>query len=336
MSLWAGRFKEEMHPLVKEFTYSAAIDKKLYKFDIEGSIAHVQMLAKCGIITNEDSERLVSSLKKIQEDIEKGKIDLSGKEDVHMAIEEELIKREGKIGEKIHTARSRNDQVALDEKLYIREEINKILSLIDDFQKVLIKISEANKDVVLPGYTHLQYAQPISVAQYLLAYFWMLQRDKERLKDCYKRVNICPLGVAAIAGTSLPIDREYTAKLLDFSGITENSVDTVSDRDYIIEFLNFASIMMMHLSRLSEDIVLWSSPCFNFIEIRDSFATGSSIMPQKKNPDVAELVRGKTGKVYGALISLLVTMKGYLYPITEICRRINYPFSRVWRRLKSV
>lgn len=310
MSLWAGRFKEEMHPLVKEFTYSAAIDKKLYKFDIEGSIAHVQMLAKCGIIANEDSERLVSSLKKIQEDIEKGKINFSGKEDVHMAIEEELIKREGKIGEKIHTARSRNDQVALDEKLYIREEINKILSLIDDFQKVLIKISEANKDVVLPGYTHLQYAQPISVAQYLLAYFWMLQRDKERLKDCYKRVNICPLGVAAIAGTSLPIDREYTAKLLDFSGITENSVDTVSDRDYIIEFLNFASIMMMHLSRLSEDIVLWSSPCFNFIEIRDSFATGSSIMPQKKNPDVAELVRGKTGKVYGALISLLVTMKG--------------------------
>jgi len=309
MNLWGGRFKEKTHPLVKELTYSIETDKKLYKHDIEGSIAHTKMLAKCKIISREEEKRIVKSLRKILKDIEEGKIDLSGKEDIHMAVEEELIKREGETGEKLHTARSRNDQIALDERLYLREEIKKIFHLIHSFQTTLLKIAEENKKVILPGYTHLQYAQPISLAQHLLAYFWMLQRDKHRLYDCYKRVNVCPLGAAALAGTSLPVDREYVARLLDFPTITENSLDTVSDRDYIIEFLSFASILMMHLSRLSEDIVLWASPSFNFIEIEETFTTGSSLMPQKKNPDVVELVRGKTGKVYGALISLLTVMK---------------------------
>ncbi len=309
MSLWGGRFKETPHPLMKKLTYSIEIDKKLYKYDIQGSIAHVKMLAKCQIISPEEEKRITRSLKKILKDIEEGKLDFCHQEDIHMAIEEELIKREGQAGEKLHTARSRNDQIALDERLYLREEIKNIYDLICKFQATILKIAEENKEVIIPGYTHLQYAQPISFAHHLLAYFWMFERDKERLRDCYRRTNVCPLGVAALAGTSLPVDRVYVATILGFPSVTENSIDTVSDRDYIIEFLSFASILMMHLSRLSEDIVLWASPAFGFIEIADSFATGSSLMPQKKNPDVAELVRGKTGKVYGALISLLTIMK---------------------------
>lgn len=309
MNLWGGRFKEKTHPLVKEFTYSIGIDKKLYRYDIEGSIAHTKMLAKCRIISKEEEKRIIKSLREILKDIEEGRVDLSKREDIHMAVEEELIKREGETGEKLHTARSRNDQIALDERLYLREEIKDILYLIHSFQISLLKIAQENKKVVLPGYTHLQYAQPISLAQHLLAYFWMLQRDKHRLYDCYKRVNVCPLGAGALAGTSLPIDREYVARLLNFPAITENSLDTVSDRDYIIEFLSSASILMMHLSRFSEDMVLWASPPFNFIEIEETFTTGSSLMPQKKNPDVLELIRGKTGKAYGALISLLTVMK---------------------------
>jgi len=309
MDLWSSRFSESMDELVKKFTSSIDIDKKLYKYDIIGSIAHANMLLKCGIIKKKEAERITQALDKIKKDIEKGKIDFSQKEDIHLAIEEELIEREGETGEKLHTARSRNDQIALDERLYLREEINETISLIGAFQSTLLKLAEKNLGIIMPGYTHLQYAQPIFFSHHLLAYFWMLERDKERFRDCYKRVNVMPLGAGALAGTSLPIDREYVAKLLNFPRISKNSLDTISDRDYITEFLSDASLLMMHLSRLSEDIILWSSPLFSFIEISDAFATGSSIMPQKKNPDVAELIRGKTGRVYGSLISLLTSMK---------------------------
>lgn len=309
MDLWASRFSEPMDKLVKEFTSSINVDNKLYKYDIAGSIAHAKMLSQCGIIKKEEAERITQVLKEIEEDIEKGKVDFSQKEDIHLAIEEELIKREGEIGEKLHTARSRNDQIALDERLYLRQEISETIDLITTFQGTLLGIAEKNLKVIMPGYTHLQYAQPIFFSHHLLAYFWMLERDRERLRDCYGRVNVMPLGAGALAGTSLPIDREYVAKLLNFPKISENSLDTVSDRDYIMEFLSNVSLLMMHLSRLSEDIILWSSPLFSFIEISDTFATGSSIMPQKKNPDVAELIRGKTGRVYGSLVSLLTSMK---------------------------
>ena len=309
MDLWASRFSEPTDKLVKKFTSSVDIDNRLYKYDIAGSIAHAKMLSQCGIIKKKEAERITQALEEIEKDIEKGKVDFSQKEDIHLAIEEELIKREGEIGEKLHTARSRNDQIALDERLYLREEISEIIDLISIFQRTLLGVAEKNLKVIMPGYTHLQYAQPIFFSHHLLAYFWMLERDRERLRDCYGRVNVMPLGAGALAGTSLPIDREYVAKLLDFPKITENSLDTVGDRDYIIEFLSDVTLLMMHLSRLSEDIILWSSPLFSFIEISDTFATGSSIMPQKKNPDVAELIRGKTGRVYGSLISLLTSMK---------------------------
>ena len=309
MDLWASRFSEPMDKLVKEFTSSINIDNKLYKYDIAGSIAHAKMLSQCGIIKKKEAERITQALEEIEKDIEKGKVDFSQKEDIHLAIEEELIKREGEIGEKLHTARSRNDQIALDERLYLREEISEIIDLISIFQGTLLAIAEKNLKVIMPGYTHLQYAQPIFFSHHLLAYFWMLERDKERLRDCYGRVNVMPLGAGALAGTSLPIDREYIAKLLNFPKISENSLDTVGDRDYIMEFLSDVSLLMMHLSRLSEDIIFWSSPLFSFIEISDTFATGSSIMPQKKNPDIAELIRGKTGRVYGSLVSLLTSMK---------------------------
>lgn len=309
MDLWASRFSEPMDKLVKEFTSSINIDNKLYKYDVAGSIAHAKMLSQCGIIKKKEAERITHALEEIEEDIEKGKVDFSQKEDIHLAIEEELIKREGEIGEKLHTARSRNDQIALDERLYLRQEISETIDLISIFQGTLLGIAEKNLKVIMPGYTHLQYAQPIFFSHHLLAYFWMLERDRERLRDCCGRVNVMPLGAGALAGTSLPIDREYVAKLLNFPKISENSLDTVSDRDYIMEFLSNVSLLMMHLSRLSEDIILWSSPLFSFIEISDTFATGSSIMPQKKNPDVAELIRGKTGRVYGSLVSLLTSMK---------------------------
>lgn len=309
MDLWAGRFSQATDKLVREFTSSIGIDKKLYKYDIAGSIAHTKMLSKCRIIKDIEAQRITQALKEIEKDIEKGKFDFSQKEDIHLAIEEELIKREGKTGEKLHTARSRNDQIALDERLYLREEISEIINLISVFQETILELAKKNIEIIMPGYTHLQYAQPILFSHHLLAYFWMLQRDKERFRGCYERVNVMPLGAGALAGTSLPIDREYVAKLLNFPRISENSLDTVSDRDYIIEFLSGTSLLMMHLSRLCEDIILWSSPLFSFIEISDAFTTGSSIMPQKKNPDVAELIRGKTGRVYGSLISLLTSMK---------------------------
>ncbi len=310
MSLWEGRFKEGMDELAKEFTSSIALDRKLYKYDIMGSVAHVKMLAKCGIIPPGEARKIIQTLETIQEDIEAGRLTFDGKEDIHLAIEEEMIKRAGGIGKKLHTARSRNDQIALDERLYLRDEISGILHLIVDFQKTHLQLAKSYSEVILPGYTHLQYAQPILLAHYLLAYFWMLERDKERLKSCLKRVNVMPLGAGALAGTSLPIDRDYVAELLDFPKISENSLDTVSDRDYLLEFLAASALLMMHLSRLSEDLILWSSPPFSFIEIEDAFTTGSSLMPHKKNPDVAELIRGKTGRVYGDLISLLTIMKG--------------------------
>jgi len=310
MSLWEGRFKEGMDELAKEFTSSIALDRKLYKYDIMGSVAHVKMLAKCGIIPPGEARKIIQTLEAIQEDIEAGRLTFDGKEDIHLAIEEEMIKRAGGIGKKLHTARSRNDQIALDERLYLRDEISGILHLIVDFQKTHLQLAKSYSEVILPGYTHLQYAQPILLAHYLLAYFWMLERDKERLKSCLERVNVMPLGAGALAGTSLPIDRDYVAELLDFPKISENSLDTVSDRDYLLEFLAASALLMMHLSRLSEDLILWSSPPFSFIEIEDAFTTGSSLMPHKKNPDVAELIRGKTGRVYGDLISLLTIMKG--------------------------
>lgn len=309
MSLWGGRFKQDTHPVVKTLTYSAKVDKKLFSYDIEGSIAHVRMLEKCRIIKDEEAKTIIRCLEEIKRDFQSGRVDFSKKEDIHMAVEEELIKREKHTGEKLHTARSRNDQIALDERLYLREQISSICNLLGQFQLAILETAEANKGVILPGHTHLQYAQPVSLAHHLLAYFWMLHRDKQRLQDCHKRVNACPLGTGALAGTSLPIDREYVAELLDFPSITENSIDTVSDRDYIIEFLASCSIIMMHFSRFCEDIILWASPHFDFVEIGEGFSTGSSLMPHKKNPDVAELLRGKTGRIYGALISLLATMK---------------------------
>lgn len=310
MHLWQGRFKDDIHPLTKAFTFSAKIDKKLFEYDIEGSIAHAKMLGKCGIIQDEEAEKIIETLQEIKKDIQAGSIDLTQKEDIHMAIEEELIKRQKEVGGKLHTARSRNDQIALDEKLYLRAEIKTLYRILYSFQETLLEIAQANKEVIFPGCTHLQYAQPVSLAHHILAYFWMFERDKQRLQDCYKRTNICPLGAVALAGTSLPIDRQYTAKLLDFPAITENSIDTVSDRDYIIEFVAACSIMAMHLSRLCEEIILWASPFFDFVEIHESFSTGSSLMPHKKNPDVAELARGKSGKIYAALLSLLTLMKG--------------------------
>jgi argininosuccinate lyase len=309
MDLWAERFTEPTDKLVKDFTSSIDVDKRLYPHDIAGSIAHVKMLSKARIIKEEEAQKITLALEEIKEDLDKGKLDLTGKEDIHMAIEEEVIKRAGDAGKKLHTARSRNDQIALDERLFLREEISAILRLISNFQRVILEFAEKNRQVILPGYTHLQYAQPVLFSHHLLAYFWMLERDKLRLKDCYKRVNVLPLGVGALGGTSLPIDRNYVARLLNFPLITENSMDTVSDRDYIIEFLGCAAILMMHLSRLSEDIILWSSPAFSFVEISDAFTTGSSLMPQKKNPDVAELTRAKTARVYGNLFSLLTIMK---------------------------
>lgn len=334
MSLWGGRFKEDLHSLVKEITYSVKVDMELFNYDIEGSIAHARMLGKCKIIKDEEAETIAKALTEIKKDIEKGTIDISQKEDIHMAIEEELIKREKHVGEKLHTARSRNDQVALDERLYLRDQINIICSLIGRFQSTLLKIAETNKNVILPGHTHLQYAQPLLLAHHLLAYLWMLERDKQRLKDCLRRVNVCPLGAGALAGTSLPIDRKYVAKLLDFPSITENSVDTVSDRDYIIEFLAFCSIFMMHLSRFCEEIVLWASPHLNFIEIKEGFSTGSSLMPHKKNPDVIELVRGKTGRAYGALVSLLSTMKALPLSYNRDMQEDKLPVFQVTKEVK--
>lgn len=310
MKLWGGRFQKATDKLVEEYTSSILVDKKLYKQDIGGSIAHAKMLAKVGIISKEESEQIIQGLEGILADIEAGNFDFKIElEDIHMNIEKRLTERIGPLGGKLHTARSRNDQVALDAHLYLKEELKEILELVVEFQESALKTAKENLEVIMPGYTHLQRAQPILFSHHLMAYYAMLDRDFGRLVDCYKRTDMLPLGAGALAGTPFPIDREYVAELLDFSQIYDNSLDAVSDRDFMLEFMSAAAILMMHLSRLSEELILWSSAEFDFIELDDAFCTGSSIMPQKKNPDVAELVRGKTGRVYANLFQLLTVMK---------------------------
>ncbi|HYA14208.1 MAG TPA: argininosuccinate lyase, partial [Syntrophales bacterium] len=308
---WGGRFSKPTDKMVETFTSSIHFDKRLYRYDIEGSIAHARMLARQKIISLEDERIIITGLKGILADIDKGKFTFKPEdEDIHMAIEKVLIKRVGAAGEKLHTARSRNDQVSLDVRLYLREEIEQIIEMLSRLKESFVRLAEKENYTIMPGYTHLQKAQPVLLAHYLLAYWDMLDRDEQRLRECYKRVNIMPLGSAALAGTGLPIDRKYVARLLQFPEISKNSMDTVSDRDFIAEFIFAASVLMMHMSRFCEDIIIWSTDEFQFVEISDDFTTGSSIMPQKKNPDVAELIRGKTGRVYGNLVSLLTTMKG--------------------------
>lgn len=311
MKLWGGRFTKETNQLVHNFNASISFDQKFYKQDIRGSIAHVTMLAKQGILTNEDKETIVNGLNGILNDIENGTLEISAtSEDIHSFVEQTLIERVGEAGKRLHTGRSRNDQVALDMKLYTRDEIVEIDGLLKTLLSSLLKVMEENTETYMPGFTHLQKAQPITLAHHFGAYFEMFKRDRGRLHDIYERMNYCPLGSGALAGTTYPLDREYSAKLLDFYGPTLNSMDSVADRDYLIELLSALSTIMMHLSRFCEEIIIWNSNEYRFVEIDDSYSTGSSIMPQKKNPDIAELVRGKTGRVYGAIISLLTTMKG--------------------------
>jgi argininosuccinate lyase len=308
--LWAGRFTQPTDKFVEEFTASIEFDQRLYRYDIQGSIAHARMLAKQGILTAEEAEQIIAGLEGILADIEAGNFTFSvALEDIHMNVEARLIERIGPLGGKLHTARSRNDQVALDVRLYLRDEIDTVLAFLDGLQEALLAQAEGNLDVIMPGYTHLQTAQPILFAHHMLAYYEMIRRDAGRFADCRKRVNILPLGAGALAGTTFPIDREFVAEQLGFDGVTRNSLDSVSDRDFAIEFCSAGAILMMHLSRLAEELILWSSADFAFVELTDAFCTGSSIMPQKKNPDVPELVRGKSGRVYGNLISLLTLMK---------------------------
>jgi argininosuccinate lyase len=309
--LWGGRFTKETDKLVYNFNASISFDQKFYKQDITGSIAHVTMLAKQDIITEEDKQQIIKGLQGILADVENGSLEITDEyEDIHSFVEANLINRIGDAGKKLHTGRSRNDQVALDMKLYTRDEIIQINLLVKDLLEVLLKLMEENLDTYMPGFTHLQKAQPITLSHHLGAYFEMFKRDHERLHDIYKRMNYCPLGSGALAGTTYPLDREFTAELLGFYGATLNSMDSVSDRDYLIELLSAMSTIMMHLSRFSEEVIIWNTNEYRFVEIDDAYSTGSSIMPQKKNPDIAELVRGKTGRVYGALTSLLTTMKG--------------------------
>ena len=309
--MWAGRFSKEIDKTVNAFNSSIAFDARMYKHDIQGSIAHATMLGKCGIISEEDSKTIIKGLGEILEDIESGKLEFDpNAEDIHMFVEAELTKRFGDVGKRLHTSRSRNDQVALDLRLYLRDEIKEIREMVHKLCQVLISLAEKNTETVMPGYTHLQRAQPITFAHHLMAYVQMFIRDLGRLDDTAKRMNVCPLGSGALAGTTYKIDREMTAELLGFDAPMANSLDGVSDRDYCIELANTLSIIMMHLSRFSEEVVLWCSWEFKFIELDDAYATGSSIMPQKKNPDITELIRGKTARVYGDLNTLLTMMKG--------------------------
>ena len=311
MKLWGGRFTKETNQLVHNFNASLSFDQKFYHQDIEGSIAHVTMLAKQGIISEEDRDKIIGGLKGICADLESGTLTITAEhEDIHSFVEAVLTERIGDAGKRLHTGRSRNDQVALDMKLYTRDEIDELTVLVKGLLKELLTLMENNLDTYMPGFTHLQKAQPITLAHHTGAYFEMFDRDYSRLLDIRKRMNYCPLGSGALAGTTYPLDREYTAKLLGFDGPTLNSMDSVSDRDYLIELLSALSTISMHLSRFCEEIIIWNTNEYRFVEIDDSYSTGSSIMPQKKNPDIAELIRGKTGRVYGALISILTTMKG--------------------------
>ena len=311
MKLWGGRFTKETNELVHNFNESLSFDQKFYRQDIRGSIAHVTMLAKQGILSEEDKNKIIEGLQGILKDIDSGALAIQpGAEDIHSFVEETLTERIGEAGKRLHTGRSRNDQVALDMKLYIRDEIGELSGLVKNLQKELLAVMEENVDTFMPGFTHLQKAQPITLAHHMGAYYEMFARDRSRLHDIYERMNYCPLGSGALAGTTYPLDREYTAKLLDFYGPTLNSMDSVSDRDYLIELLAALSTIAMHLSRFCEEIIIWNTNEYQFVEIDDSYSTGSSIMPQKKNPDIAELIRGKTGRVYGALVAILTTMKG--------------------------
>ncbi len=311
MKLWGGRFTKEENQAVHEFNESLSFDRRLYRHDIMGSIAHVKMLAKQGIVSEEDRDAVIAGLEGILKDIEEGKLKFTKEyEDIHSFVEANLTERIGEAGKRLHTGRSRNDQVALDMKLYCREQADEISALIKELQKVLLAVMEENLETYMPGFTHLQKAQPVTLAHHVGAYFEMFARDRGRLGDLRKRMNQCPLGAGALAGTTYPLDREYTARLLEFDCPTYNSMDSVADRDYLIELLSALAIVAMHLSRFCEEIILWNSNEYRFVELDDEYSTGSSIMPQKKNPDIAELVRGKTGRVYGALMSLLTTMKG--------------------------
>ena len=309
--LWGGRFTKETDQLVYDFNASITFDRRMYEEDIEGSLAHVKMLARQGILTEKEKEEIVAGLKGILEDVKAGRLEISEQyEDIHSFVEATLTERIGEPGKKLHTGRSRNDQVALDMKLYVRKETKQLDALLKEMLEALLSIMEEHVDTYMPGFTHLQKAQPITLAHHMGAYFEMFRRDHERLGDILKRMNTCPLGSGALAGTTYPLDRQYTAELLGFEGPTLNSMDGVSDRDYLLELLSALSITMMHLSRFSEEVIIWNSNEYQFVEIDDAYSTGSSIMPQKKNPDIAELVRGKTGRVYGALTSILTTMKG--------------------------
>ncbi|MDD6441481.1 MAG: argininosuccinate lyase [bacterium] len=309
--LWGGRFTKETDQLVYNFNASISFDKRFYEQDIKGSIAHVMMLCKQGILTEEEKREIIAGLESILSDVQSGKLEISEKyEDIHSFVEANLIDRIGDAGKKLHTGRSRNDQVALDMKLYTRGEIIALQGLVKEMLYELLEIMKAHTETIMPGFTHLQKAQPITLAHHMGAYFEMFKRDYSRLQDIYKRMNTCPLGAGALAGTTYPLDRNYTAELLGFDGPTLNSMDSVSDRDYLIELMSALATIMMHLSRFSEEVIIWNSNEYQFVEIDDGYSTGSSIMPQKKNPDIAELVRGKTGRVYGALMSILTTMKG--------------------------
>ena len=308
---WAGRFTERTHHLVERFTSSLPFDQRMYRYDIQGSIAHCQTLYRAKVIKRDECQKIIKGLEKVLTEIRAGRFEFRDEdEDIHMSIERRLTQLIGPLGGKLHTGRSRNDQVALDLRLYTRDSVQALTSGLTQLQRALLGQARKNLAIIMPGYTHLQRAQPVLFSHHLLAYIDMLERDKGRLQDALVRINVMPLGAGALAGTNYPIDRSYTAKLLNFPAVTTNSLDTVSDRDFVVEILNACSIFMMHLSRLSEEIILWSSQEFQFIELSDSFCTGSSMMPQKKNPDVAELVRGKTGRVYGHLMAMLTTLKG--------------------------
>ncbi|HSH42320.1 MAG TPA: argininosuccinate lyase [Arenicellales bacterium] len=308
---WGGRFKEATHKLVEEFTESVSFDQALYRHDIQGSIAHARMLARVGVLTDDECDAIVEGLKAIQQDIEQGEFAWSTRlEDVHMNIEAELTERIGEVGKKLHTARSRNDQIATDLRLYLRESVDGVLEQLVELRSVMIDLAEAEAATVMPGFTHLQVAQPVTLGHHVLAWVSMLERDSQRFREARARINVLPLGAAALAGTSFGIDRQFTAEQLGFDRVAGNSLDAVSDRDFVIECCADASLLMVHLSRIAEELILWQSEAYRFIDIGDAFCTGSSIMPQKKNPDVAELLRGKTGRAVGNLVALLTLMKG--------------------------
>ncbi len=307
--VWGGRFTKKLDPLADRFNASIHFDKRLYPYDIKGSIAHCKALEKAGVLTHKEADKIIAGLLEIKKELDEGKISFEGYEDIHSLVEAVLVQKIGDVGRKLHTARSRNDQVALDMRLFVKDAIKDLISKLIHLQKELISVAEENIDIIIAGYTHLQRAQPVLLSHHLLAYYEMFKRDKERFKETFRRTDVMPLGSAALAGTSFNIDRQILAKELGFSQISKNSIDAVSDRDFVIDFLCACSICMLHLSRLSEELIIWSSQEFSFIEISDEYATGSSIMPQKKNPDIAELIRAKTGRIYGSLMCMLTVMK---------------------------